>query len=67
MKVQYWTVVFCTYIDQFQTQHEYNNCMPGTVYEGLNYLSILNFNDATVEVGNWTSNSIPYFIMDAIT
>ena len=39
-----------------------SNHMPSRVW--VNYISIPNFNGATVEVWEWISNFIPHFIMD---
>ena len=43
-----------------------SNHMPSKVWDEITNPS-LNFNDATAEVKEWTSNLIPHFIMDIIT
>ena len=40
--------------------------MPGKVLHGIAY-PFPNFNGCTIEVWEWTSNSIPHFIMNVIT
>ena len=40
--------------------------MPNKVLDEITYL-FPNFNDFTIEVWEWTSNYIPYFIMYVIT
>ena len=40
--------------------------MPIKVWDEITY-PFLNFNGCTVEVYEWISNFIPYFIMDVIT